>query len=69
MGNFPGYWAWKGYWADWAAAHEPREAPTERLADLAEWVKKLATAVSSAFSALSRTGKLQLFRINTPFSG
>jgi hypothetical protein len=26
---------------------------------LAEWVKKLATAVSSAFSALSRTGKLQ----------
>ena len=45
--------------ADWAAAHEPREAPTERLADLAEWVKKLATAVSSAFSALSRTGKLQ----------
>lgn len=44
--------------AGWAAAHEPREPPTGRHADFAEWVKQLATAVFSAFSALPKTGKL-----------
>ena len=44
--------------ADWAAANEPREAPTERHADFAAWVKQLATAVFSAFPRLPKAGKL-----------
>jgi hypothetical protein len=44
--------------AGWAAANEPREAPTDRHGHFTAWVKQLATAVFSAFSRLPKAGKL-----------